>query len=183
MSSRSPFLEGALEWVQGDADAVSCPTCGYAWTSPPEEARDVIRAAPARYAAIVEGHDAAADAPSGWSATSYIWHLADLARGWSERWVVLADSPGALLAGWDPDELAAARNYAGMPTVSALWALSEGVARLLELTDDLDDATTFMHGDWGEGTVADATVWLGHEFRHHELDVTARLRPDPADGS
>jgi hypothetical protein len=42
------------------------------------------------------------------------------------------------------------------------------------LSEELDAATPFLHGDWGPGTVGDATRWLAHEYLHHELDVDER---------
>ena len=40
--------------------------------------------------------------------------------------------------------------------------------------DHIDFDATFEHGDGGQGSVADAIRWLGHEFVHHQLDVNAR---------
>lgn len=170
----STFLEGATAWLYGSQGTTTCPSCGFEWTEDTRDATAQIRRAPERYTALLEGRDGTASVAAGWTATSYVWHLADLARGWSERWVVLADQPGALLAGWDPDDLAAARNYAAMPTVSALWALRHGVDTFLDLTAELDPDTPFEHGDWGTGDVAQALVWIAHEMVHHELDVDAR---------
>ena len=118
---------------------------------------------------------AAAD-DGGWNATAYLWHLVDLARSWSERWVQLDADPGSLLAGWDPDVLAAARNYPNLPTAPALWALDRATDTFVELSRRLDHATTFQHGDWGEGTIADGLRWLAHEYKHHQVDVQARAR-------
>ena len=44
----------------------------------------------------------------------------------------------------------------------------------IQLSQELDHATTFEHGDWGTGNVGDATRWLAHEFTHHQIDVAAR---------
>jgi hypothetical protein len=174
MSTPTSFLEGATAWLYGAPDTTTCPTCGFDWDEDAQAALAQLRHAPERYATLLEGRDGTAAVAAGWTATGYVWHLADLARGWSERWVVLADGPGALLAGWDPDELAAARNYAGMPTVSALWALRQGIDTLTTLTAGLDLDTPFEHGDWGTGDVAQALVWIAHEMVHHELDVDER---------
>lgn len=172
------FLAGATSWIYGGEAVATCPRCGYDWSTPPGAALALVAGSPPRYEALLDGRDGmAAAADGGWNATSYVWHLADLARGWAERWVVLGAQPGALLAGWDPDELAAARNYANMPTVSALWALRASVEALVERTGLLDEHTPFLHGDWGDGTVGEALVWLGHEFHHHVVDVDERARP------
>jgi len=175
MNDPSGFLAGACTWLYGNAHPGPCTRCGYDWTTTPEEALVAIESAPERFAALFDGRDGmvAAD-DGGWNATSYVWHLADLARGWSERWVVLLASPRALLAGWDPDVLATARNYPGMPTVSALWALDTSVTTFATLSREVGPATEFLHGQWGVGTVGEALVWLAHEFTHHELDVDER---------
>ena len=178
MTGQQGFLEGAKAWLYDAAVVERCPRCSYAWGTPPEQALTLIESSPERFETLLSDRDGmAAASDRGWNATSYVWHLADLARGWSERWVVLASSPGALLSGWDPDELADARNYRAMPTVSALWALSTGVATFVELTRALGPGTTFLHADWGTGTVDEALVWLAHEFAHHELDVDERAAP------
>ena len=70
-----------------------------------------------------------------------------------------------------------ARGYRHLHTAPGLWALRGGVQRLLEETSRVGRAATYRHDDWGEGDVADALVWLGHEFHHHELDVRERARP------
>ena len=79
----------------------------------------------------------------------------------------------------DPDALAEAHNYRSLPTTPALWALSTSTATFVGLGERLPPETTFLHGDWGEGTVADGTRWLGHEFVHHLLDVDARASASP----
>ena len=173
--ARSPFLTGALAWLTDDGSPDRCETCDFDWSVPSDGAVAAIADAPVRYSALLAGRDGMAPAADGgWNATSYVWHLVDLARSWSERWVLLAAEPGSLIAGWDPDELAAARNYGNLPTVSALWALDRDVATFVELCDVVGHGTTFEHGDWGTGTVADATRWLAHEFTHHQLDVAER---------
>lgn len=168
------FLAGAKAWLYRQPDPERCPTCDFDWSTSSGEALALIEASPRHYEALLEGRDGMIAPAEGWNATSYVWHLADLSRSWSERWVLLQVEPGAALAGWDPDELAAARNYAAMPTVSALWALSTSVQLFVDLSAHLDPSTPFQHGEWGRGTVGEALVWLAHEFAHHALDVTAR---------
>ena len=82
-------------------------------------------------------------------------------------------------SGGDPDALAEAHNYRSLPTTPALWALSTSTATFVGLGERLPPETTFLHGDWGEGTVADGARWLGHEFVHHLLDVDARASASP----
>lgn len=176
-TNRSSFLVGALDWICDGAAPDRCDVCGFDWWSSSTDAIDAIEAAPDRYGVLLEGRDGMAPAADGgWNATSYLWHLTDLARSWSERWVQLRADPGSLLPGWDPDELAAARNYRNLPTAPALWALRHATGACVELSRELDHGSTFQHGDWGEGNVGDGVRWLAHEFTHHQLDVEARAR-------
>lgn len=176
-ATRSPFLDGALAWIGNGAARDRCDICDFEWTIGSVRAVDAIEEAPDRYAVLLADRDGmVAPDDGGWNATAYLWHLTDLARSWSERWVQLADDQGSLLAGWDPDELAAARNYRNLPTVSALWALEQATTGFVDLSRQLEHDTPFEHGDWGTGTVADGLRWLAHEYTHHQLDVAARAR-------
>jgi hypothetical protein len=175
--ARTPFLAGALALLYGDAPPGTCPACGFDWTSAANAVTVRLAGAPDRFAALLDGRDATTrpDDP-GWGAAAYVCHLADLARGWAERWVQLEVDPGSTLVPWDPDALAAARGYRGLPAPAALWSLRRDVAALLDRTASVGGATAFHHGDWGPGTVDDALVWVGHEFHHHEHDVAQRVR-------
>ena len=174
----SPFLTGALEWIyEGDAPP-ACPRCGWNWSVECTDALEAIASAPDRYADLLAGRDGMTRAADGgWNATAYLWHLTDLARSWAERWVQLRAMPGSLLVGWDPDVLAEARNYRGLPTAAAEWAIRDAVSSFVTQCDQVDLATSFEHGDWGQGSVADGIRWLGHEFVHHQLDVDERAVP------
>lgn len=177
----SAFLNGARLWLfDGQAPGV-CPACGFDWGTSPLVAVSLIEQCPARVAELLAGRDGMAAGPDGtWNATAYVWHLTDLARGWTERWVQLAAAPGSLLVPWDPDVLAEARNYRQLPTSAALWAIGDSVTTLIARTATLSLDTPFAHGDWGPGCVGDALVWLAHEFVHHELDVSVRAVAPPA---
>lgn len=176
-ATHSPFLRGALAWINSGMVPERCDVCGFEWTTASAAAVDAIAGAPGRYAALLADRDGmVAPDDGGWNATAYLWHLTDLARSWSERWVQLSEDPGSLLAGWDPDELAAARNYRNLPTVPALWALDEATTAFVRLSERIDHATPFQHGDWGPGTVGDGLRWLAHEYTHHLLDVDERAR-------
>lgn len=176
--ARSPFLDGALALLWGDDPPDRCERCGYEWSTDSASALALIAASPGRYASLLDGRDGLAPASDGgWNATAYLWHLTDLARSWSERWVQLSVTPGALLVGFDPDALAEARNYRSLPTVAALWALPTTTETFVALSSELDPTTPFQHGDWGEGTVGDALCWIAHEFVHHQIDVDERAVP------
>jgi hypothetical protein len=174
---RTPFLTGALGAVFGDGDAARCEICTFDYGMPLSSALDAIEASPGHHAALLNRRDGMAPAADGgWNATAYLWHLTDLARSWSERWVQIRAEPGSVLVGWDPDELAEARNYRELPTRAAIWALRDAVDTFVALGRALDGTTTFEHGEWGTGSVEDATRWIAHEFVHHQLDVDERAR-------
>ncbi|MGI9586277.1 MAG: hypothetical protein ACR2N7_11875 [Acidimicrobiia bacterium] len=171
----TPFLDGALRWIYEAGPPKVCPACGFDWSIEPGDALIVIASSPDRFEAVLAGRNGMQSQPDGsWNATAYLWHLADLASSWTERWVQIRESPGSLLVGFDPDELADARGYRSLPTTPGLWALRSAVNTFFEVTTTLPMDTPFEHGDWGRGDVADGLRWLGHEFHHHEADVAAR---------
>lgn len=175
MGSPSPFLRGALEWIYQGAVPDRCDECGFDWSIEPDAALMLLDDSANRYGPLLRGRDAMVPAADGgWNAAAYLWHLTDLARSWSERWVQVIDSPGSTLVGWDPDELATVRGYRELPTVAAIWALQNSTQTFVELTNRTDPALAFQHGDWGAGVVGDGTRWLAHEYFHHLGDVDAR---------
>jgi hypothetical protein len=171
----TPFLDGALRWLYPAGVPKLCPACGFDWSIDAEDALIVIVSSPNRFEAALAGRDGMkSQADGSWNATAYLWHLTDLTRSWAERWVQISDMPGSQLVGWDPDELAEVRGYRSLPTSAGLWALRSAVEAFAEATATVTFDTSFEHGDWGEGNVADGLRWLGHEFHHHEKDVAAR---------
>jgi hypothetical protein len=171
----TPFLDGALHWVyQGEPPPV-CPACGFDWSNNTDHALTAIQSSPDRFDAALAGKNGMrSQADGSWNATAYLWHLTDLARSWTERWVQISRRPGSRLVGWDPDELAEVRGYRSLPTSAGLWALRSAVETFVETTATVAPDTPFEHGDWGRGTVADGLRWLAHEFHHHAVDVAAR---------
>lgn len=171
----TPFLDGALRWVYQDQSPLVCPTCGFDWSIDPRDALTLIESSPEPFEAALAGKNGMKQQADGsWNATAYLWHLTDLARSWTERWVQISEMPGSRLVGWDPDELAEVRNYRSLPTFPAFWALRSAVEAFAEVTATVSLDTSFEHGDWGHGNVADGLRWLGHEFHHHAQDVASR---------
>ncbi len=168
------FLDNAISWIGHDPAAPDCPECGHPWRPDIDEAAAVVATAPARYAAILDSGDPyRIVAPLTWSASAYTWHVTDLCNAWAERAVSLEREPDRPLAGFDPDELAGARNYLGMGAGAAVWALERAARRLCTVVVDEQRSTlAFEHAQWGPGTMLDGFLWVTHELAHHEQDVT-----------
>ena len=103
-----------------------CRECGFDWAQSPEAVIAAVEALPAAFDALLAGHtgdETAADAHPGasWSAKAYVFHVADNLRIFAERLEgVFAGAP-TMLAAYDQDELAAARNYdRDVPAICAL---------------------------------------------------------------
>lgn len=177
MTTPTPFLQGALCVIYDDPPDV-CDGCGFVWASSVSDALSIIEAAPGRYAAALDGQDGMTPQSDGsWNATAYVWHLVDLARSWTERWVQLREDPGTTLVGWDPDVLADARGYRSLPTTPGLWAMRDAVTAFISATASIDLTVTYEHADWGTGDVADGLRWLANEYLHHQADVSERSTP------
>jgi hypothetical protein len=181
----TPFLAGAIaEMIPNAGDAERCAECGFAWASAAAACRARVDGAAEVFERLLAttGADLGAAArrsdpdADGWTAAAYVWHLGDVLRAWSERLHTLSVDSSIPWAGFDPDELAAARRYDVLPMVTAPWALARAIDALAVALAPLTAEDEFVHPEWGEGTVADALRWLAHEVVHHELDVRRALR-------
>jgi hypothetical protein len=173
----TPFLERAItEMLPNAAVADRCTECGFSWTMPPADAEARIRDAPQRFGDLLDGRHATASGEDGrWSPSAYTWHVADLVRAWAERLHAFSIDPTLRWAGFDPDDLASARRYSELPSVTGPWALARARDAFTFVLATVGVEDEFEHPEWGRGTVADALRWLAHEVVHHELDVRRGL--------
>ncbi len=173
----TPFLQAAVaEMLPQAGHGSSCAECGFSWLATGDEALAEVRDGPDRFARLLEDRRATVSpAPETWSPAAYVWHVGDVVRAWAERLHSLAADPEAAWAGFDPDELARARHYDTLPATTGPWALARSVDALVLALEPLTTETSFLHPEWGSGTVADALRWLAHEMVHHELDVRRGL--------
>lgn len=169
----TPFLRTAIaEMLPGAGDGGACADCGFVWATDRDVALAHLDGAAGRFADLLDGREARpAPAPGWWSPSGYVWHVADVTRAWAERLHSLAAQPEARWAPFDPDELARARHYDELPASTGPWALARSVEALHDGLALHDHHATFLHPEWGRGTVTDALRWLAHEVVHHELDV------------
>jgi len=160
-----------------------CRECGFDWTQSPESVIAAVEELPARFDALLAGRtgdETSRDARSGeitWSATAYVFHVADNLYIFAERLEgVFAGGP-TTLAAYDQDELAAARNYDAMSLQSALWSLRTATATWVAAArESLARPFTYQHAERGELTAAELTRGPGHDALHHYRDVTRALQ-------
>ena len=166
------FLGRAITWIGGDPTSAGCAECGQPWRPSLEDARATIATAPDTYRQLLAGGDPyRIPEDLDWHAAAYTWHVADLCRAWAERVVGHVGEPERGLAGFDPDELAAARNYLGMTATAASWSLRHSVELLLTTVDGDRAERVFEHEEWGAASFLDGLRWLAHEVAHHEGDL------------
>lgn len=171
----SAFLTNARARLDPDNTADVCPSCGYDFTIEIGPAIDLLEQMLDRYDSLLHHRDSnVVPADGGWTASAFLWHLADLARRWSERWAHLAAAPGGRLPGWEPDATTDARSFRALPATAAMRALRAATHGLIDATRALDPLLPFEHETWGPGHVTDGMRWVAHEYVHHLDDVEAR---------
>lgn len=157
----------------------ACEECGFDWTTPADDAIRLVEGSPERVAGLLEGgvasRSAVAADPDRWPPTSYLWHLVDVVRFGTERLWTLALGPGAGLPGWDPDEMAAARRYEGLPADVGLLALEVAVADWVIAAREAPPGATVHLPVLEAITTEDSIRRNAHEAVHHELDVRRGL--------
>lgn len=146
-----------------------CRECGFDWGLSPHDA--VLRVASVGQHAREATRSLTGDERlEGWSVREYVSHLADNLRQWSER--IQAARLAGVVVGYDPDELAAARGYRGIPLAVGLWSL-EGAARRWERVLDaaLEERIVLQHATRGPQHAADVARNNCHDAVHHLWDV------------
>src|ERR1700733_1083069 len=105
-----------------------CRECGYSWSISQEAAEKAIEGLPEAFSQVLannNGTERLGDAP--WNVASYVFHVADNFRIWSERLVGLSYGAQQIVA-YDQDDLATARNYEALPLSAGLWSLRHAIA-------------------------------------------------------
>lgn len=135
------------------------------------------------YAALVTDYDEEAThrrpAPSEWSATETIAHIADLDQfNRTQRYnaILMEDAP--TLPAYDPDASMAAGNYAAMSTTEVLALLKaerDAVLMLLEGLRPHEWARTGVHPRFGAGTLFDHVARTPGHDEAHVAQVRAAL--------
>lgn len=151
-----------------------CEECGFRLSITVEEASALITSAPARFRAALDGQDKVlVRTPTvlPWSASAYVWHLADVLRISAERLWALAHDADAAIVSYDPDALAAVRRYAQQSPAAGLGALERSTADWLLAWAAIPPHRPYDHPEFGRLAVGRVAGLVGHEVEHHAWDV------------
>ena len=155
-----------------------CRECGFAWAITYREALGTADDVPARYAALLEGHDGTEQHPGlRWSAGAYVSHVTDNLRVWAERLSAAAQRSDGLLVAYDEQAMGEARGYGRLPLAGALWSLGRAEADWRTAVDlAAREHAVLHHPDRGEQTVEEVVVGNVHDAVHHQWDIERSLR-------
>lgn len=150
-----------------------CGGCGYDWSIEPDFCNDIVSNAPARFAALVAGHDGKRKVVElQWNAAAYVVHVADVLRIWADRVAAAALGSPDLIVPYDEAELGVVRGYESLPLAGALWALERAVGdwKAAEKLADLSGAT-LNHPEQGPLGLDEVRRIMAHEIEHHATDL------------
>jgi uncharacterized damage-inducible protein DinB len=153
--------------VSGDV----CAECGFAWDVSFDEAVSIVEAAPRWFAKAFEGARFAEPPAGVWSATAYLWHVVDVLRLGTERFLVLTLDPRRGIAAWDADEMARARSYEAKSAVVGLRVLTDATRDWLHAARATPRYVSAAHPEFGTMDALSCAVRNAHEVVHHVLDV------------
>ena len=150
-----------------------CRECGFGWSIAMNEAIEVVRAAPARYAQLFDGRDGSARIPElDWSSGAYACHVVDNLCIWAERLAGAARGGSRLIAPYDSDLLARARGYEFVPIEGSLWSLGLA-ARAWQSAVDMavEFHVVLDHPERGAQSTLEVIKTNTHDLHHHGWDI------------
>lgn len=154
-----------------------CRECGWDWAVSTDEALALVAGLPSEYRRLLDGGDGVCRHPDlGWTAASYVCHVADNLRNWAERLAGAALADVLDVAGYDADALGAARQYNAIPAEPALWTLGNAVrdwqtAVVLARGREV----VLRHATRGDLHVDDVVATNAHDAYHHGWDIRRTL--------
>jgi hypothetical protein len=154
-----------------------CRECGFDWSISFGDTLSLAESLPERYDYLLIGRDGSERHPDLiWSACEYTCHVVDNFRIWGERLAGAALGSMALIAPYDSDLLAAARAYASVPLVGALWALGRAQSDWRAAVDLADESGVVLHHpSRGEQAVEEVARGNVHDAVHHLWDIERSL--------
>jgi hypothetical protein len=150
-----------------------CRECGFSWVIPVDEAVDLVRQLPVAYAAALTGATGKERHPDlGWSVGAYVYHVADNLRIWAERLAGVTAGADRLVAAYDQDLLAKAKQYEEVALASGLWALGRATTDWLAAIVQAGGAgVVLQHPERGDLALADVVRSNAHDVFHHGWDI------------
>lgn len=150
-----------------------CGECGYTWVRTADEAVHAVSEVPGRFAAVLVGAPEPLRHPDlGWSTAAYVRHVADNLETWAYRLDAARCDGRTSTAGYDPDALAAARDYAHATVGASLLALRRVVPGWVDaVSAALAEGVVLDHATRGPQRAEDVARNNAHDALHHLHDV------------
>jgi hypothetical protein len=150
-----------------------CRECGFEWSVTPATCVAIVGEAPARFKSILAGQDGRKAHPDlDWNATSYVVHVADVLRIWSDRIAAVALGASDPVVPYDEDRLGDVRGYASLPLPGALWSLGRAVGDWQSAEQLAESAAVMLaHPEQGPLSLDDVRRIMAHEIEHHVADL------------
>jgi len=154
-----------------------CRACGFSWSIPAADARDLVTRAPADFLARFADADGQRRHPDlDWTVTGYVCHVGDSIRIWSERIATIGLGTGGYVAPYSQTRLAEARHYDEIALPAARWSLERAVGdwhAALELAGDMPFA--MPHEEMWTMSLEDVIRIRAHDVFHHTWDIDRTL--------
>jgi hypothetical protein len=161
-----------------------CRECGHNWDISREAALREVASIQDAFRAVIGTSDADQIHPDlSWSAKGYVLHVGDNLRIWAERLETRMAGGPELVATYDDNLLAAARNYEKLPLATAWVTLEWSVKEWLEAVERaLVRQPQLLHPERGWLSVEDVIATNCHDVSHHLWDVRRTLNGGGSSG-
>jgi len=158
--------------VRWQPDSPVCAECGFTWTISGKDAIDLVTRLPEEAAAAIGRlHEPMRQAGDRWSASMYVWHLADVLRIGTERLLTLTHDPGRGITCWDENALAEARRYAQLSPGVGLIVLRAAAREWAQAASKAPAEAMVRHPQFGSLGAVEIIRRNAHEAHHHLMDV------------
>ena len=149
-----------------------CRECGFDWSMPEAAARKLVAEGNMRYRLTLrKAHGSERHPDLGWTIAGYVAHVADNLAIWAERMAGVARGTPTQLAGYDENELAAARRYNELTLPGTLWSMEHAARNWLSVIDAVPDEMVMTHPERGEIRRVDVKRANAHDLHHHLWDI------------
>ena len=149
-----------------------CRECGYTWSIEAADAQMLVTAVPARLSHLLDGATGDERHPTlAWSVTAYVAHIGDNLRIWAERLAGIALGGPTIIATYDDNQLAIARNYAALSLRGVLWSLERSTRDWCEAIDLASPDLEMIHPERGSIRRDDVIRNNAHDAVHHVWDI------------